>query len=388
MKGGRTAAQMNSVPDSASNTGKREDLPLEGMTLPDSNQQPLGLTKQDVETGGQSQAGTSSVPANGGMEGLWNRLSERTRLLTCFFGIFTCYFYYGIIQEKITRGTYGEDKDKFRYVQSLVFIQCIVNAAFAKMMCYFAAPGVKDTTPNWLYGICATTYMGAMLASNQALQHVNYPTQVLGKSCKPIPVLILGVLLARKRYPLAKYLFVLLIVAGVAIFVYKDNVQAKADDHVFGWGEILLLASLTMDGLTGVSQEKMRGEHQTNSHHMMYNMNFWSIGILAVCIGVTGEVFSFLKFLEKYPYVLGNMFIFSLTSALGQLFIFVTVTNFGPLTCSIITTTRKFFTILASVIIFQNPMLPRQWLGVLLVFSGLAGDSYFGKAKKTKENHK
>lgn len=36
----------------------------------------------------------------------------------------------------------------------------------------------KDTTPFCWYGICATTYLGAMLASNKALQWVNYPTQV------------------------------------------------------------------------------------------------------------------------------------------------------------------------------------------------------------------
>ena len=35
-------------------------------------------------------------------------------------------------------------------------------------------------------------------------------------------VMILGVLIAKKRYPLAKYLFVLMIVTGVAIFLYKD----------------------------------------------------------------------------------------------------------------------------------------------------------------------
>lgn len=35
-------------------------------------------------------------------------------------------------------------------------------------------------------------------------------------------VMILGVLLARKRYPLIKYLCVMLIVCGVALFMYKE----------------------------------------------------------------------------------------------------------------------------------------------------------------------
>lgn len=39
-----------------------------------------------------------------------------------------------------------------------------------------------------------------MLASNASLKWVNYPTQVLGKSCKPIPVMLLGVFFAGLWY--------------------------------------------------------------------------------------------------------------------------------------------------------------------------------------------
>lgn len=55
--------------------------------------------------------------------------------------------------------------------------------------------------------------------------------------------MILGVTILRKKYPLAKYLCVLLIVSGVAMFLYKPNkTSAVADDHVFGLGEILLVS--------------------------------------------------------------------------------------------------------------------------------------------------
>lgn len=55
--------------------------------------------------------------------------------------------------------------------------------------------------------------------------------------------MLLGVTLLRKKYPLAKYLCVLLIVGGVALFLYKPNKTSNvADDHVFGFGEILLVS--------------------------------------------------------------------------------------------------------------------------------------------------
>ena len=65
-----------------------------------------------------------------------------------------------------------------------------------------------------------------------------------------------------------------------------------------------------------------------------------------------------------------------------QNFIFLTVTHFGPLTCSVITTTRKFFTILGSVLIFRHPLTTLQWTGTVLVFAGLSLDSAYGKASK------
>jgi UDP-galactose transporter B1 len=53
-----------------------------------------------------------------------------------------------------------------------------------------------------------------MLASNEALQHVSYPTQVIGKSIKPVPVMLFGVFIAGKRYPIMKYLAILMVVLG------------------------------------------------------------------------------------------------------------------------------------------------------------------------------
>lgn len=79
--------------------------------------------------------------------------------------------------------------------------------------------------------------------------------QVVGKAAKPIPVMILGVLIGRKVYPLQKYLFVFLIVMGVVLFMYKDqSKKTSTESMVLGIGELLLFLSLTMDGLTGAVQ--------------------------------------------------------------------------------------------------------------------------------------
>eukprot|EP00092_Neocalanus_flemingeri_P038380 GFUD01041783.1.p1 GENE.GFUD01041783.1~~GFUD01041783.1.p1 ORF type:complete len:331 (-),score=86.37 GFUD01041783.1:263-1255(-) len=313
-------------------------------------------------------------------------LGARGKFILCAVGIFVCYFYYGVLQEKITRGkyVYGDTEERFTCIQALVFFQCVVNYLYALVMSKTVLQQGEDTTRSSYYAICSFTYLLAMVSSNKALAWVNYPTQVVGKSCKPIPVMILGVLVGRKSYPLLKYLFILMIVVGVALFMYKDKTGTTASsvgESVLGAGELLLLLSLTCDGLTGAVQERMKTEHKTKSGHMMMSMNKWSIMYLGVALTFTGEGLEFISFVQRHPAVIWQLATFSVASALGQFFIFMCVSEFGPLPCSIITTTRKFFTVLASVIIFGNSLIARQWLGTAFVFVGIFLDGMYGKQK-------
>jgi drug/metabolite transporter (DMT)-like permease len=317
------------------------------------------------------------------------RDTSNWKLLECFSGIFVCYLLFGICIEKITRGTYGENGDKFKYPQVLVFLQCIINGGFAKAMTIYkrgsARDFVKDRTPTWLYVCCGGSYMFAMLSSTNALKYVNYPTQVIGKACKPIAVMILGMVLAGKRYSYQKIICVFIIVVGVIMFMYNPD-KAGADGASgfnFGAGEMFLLGSLFLDGFTGVFQEKMRGEnYKTTEHNMMYNMNLYGCVILSGMILFTGEIWEFVSFVSQYPLVLSQIGLYGACSAIGQHYIFVTVVTFGPLMCSIITTTRKFFTVLCSVFLFSNPMTPQKWMATVLVFFGLGLDVYGKKKRK------
>lgn len=306
-------------------------------------------------------------------------------LLVCFFGIFISYFIYGLLQEKITKRKFGGEY--FRFFLFMVLVQCIINALFARVVCSVRKLEVS-LSPYNLFTMLSFTYVAAMVSSNSSLNWISYPTQVLGKSAKPIPILLLGVLIGGKQYPRIKYLVVLLIVAGVALFLYKEGggPGTKSDQHKFmdtiGFGELLVLLSLLLDGLTGILQDKLRASYDISAYHMMYAVNVFSAVYLSAAVILSGELWRVTAFIQTHPTVLLNIGAFSVASAIGQNFIFLTVTNFGPLTTSIITTTRKFFTILASVIIFSNPVHFRQWIGVFLVFLGLGIDVYFGKTSK------
>ena len=310
---------------------------------------------------------------------------NKLRFTACAIGIFGFYFCFGIFQEKITRGTYGngENQERFTCTMALVLCLCLVNYLFAVIISSLFLKQEKDNTKTLYYSLSSLTYLVAMVTSNKALMWVNYPTQVVAKSCKPIPVMVLGVLIGGKSYPLSKYVFVLMIVIGVALFMIKDGKETKRveGEGVIGIGVILLLVSLTCDGLTAASQEKMKAEYNTKSVHMMKAMNKWSIIYLGIGLVWSGELWNFVTFVERHPTISWQLACVSVASALGQYFVFMCVSEYGPLPCSLITTTRKFFTVLVSVLFFENHLIERQWLGVILVFSGLALNGSFGKLK-------
>lgn len=187
-------------------------------------------------------------------------------------------------------------------------------------------PQKEDSTNVIFYASCSLTYLLAMVTSNMALRWLPYPTQVVGKSAKPIPVLLLGVLIGNKQYDLKKYVCIFTIVIGVVLFMYKDGKasNAKLDDS-FGLGELLLILSLSMDGLTGAIQDRMRSSSRPSAQQMMLAMNGWSTLILIAGLLVTGELFQFVAFTSKYPFLLINLSLLALTGAFGQLFIFMMV---------------------------------------------------------------
>lgn len=229
----------------------------------------------------------------------------------------------------------------------------------------------------------------ATVASNWALQYVSYPTQVIGKTVKPIPVMLLGVLIGRKSYPIQRYLIVFTIVVGVILFMLEDrkkkNENILDDDDTIIFGQLLLLLSLTMDGFTGGIQDRINSIYSPTAKHMMFSINAFSTIFLFIVVIARQEIVDFIAFATRYPFVIWQMALLALTGSIGQLFIFIMVSSFGSLACSIVTTTRKFFTVLCSVLFFGNPLSSKQWFGAFLVFAGLFSDALFGRSAPKKD---
>ena len=83
--------------------------------------------------------------------------------------------------------------------------------------------------------------------------------------------------------------------------------KKAAEGGLIGLGEILLLVSLTCDGLTGAVQERMKAEYGTKSGHMMKAMNLWSCLYLAIGLVATGEIWEFIAFVSRHPSIIWQL---------------------------------------------------------------------------------
>lgn len=326
---------------------------------------------------------------------------KELKLLTGICGIYVFYLLYGIVQERLTTTAFGPDGEKFDYMVFLVCLQCILNALFALVVLGFnriwTKQAPKDKVPFREYAWISLTYVLAMLCSNSSLQFVDYPTQVLAKSCKPIPVMLMGVLIYGRKYNWRKWLCVLLISAGIALFMFKNKGGAVAEDvSPWGvvWGYALLLASLAFDGLTGPAQERLYEKYNPKPTfvHVMYYSNVWAVIYMGAGLLLTGETVPATLFVIRHPEVVWYIFLFGVCSALGQFFIYYTLQHFGSLVLTVTTTTRKFFTLLASVLWFGHALSLTKWFAVALVFAGLSieivakyVDDYLVRQAKSKD---
>jgi UDP-galactose transporter B1 len=273
------------------------------------------------------------------------------RFLICFGGIFFSYLIYGILQENVYVTEYGPNKERFKFTLFAVLAQSVMGTLVARLvMALLPRSEVSSSESLRSYFWSSASQTAALICSNHALQFIDYPTQVIAKSCKPLPIMV-GDMLTGTPQSARKYFNVLLITGGVVLFALQDT---RNPSHrvtpVNEWSGLgLVLLSLLLDGTTGTLQDRLIGAHHPSSYRMMYCSNLWSATLVTCLLTLAGEWTHVLAFIARYPVVLLDMLAFSVVSAVGQIFIYYTVKHYGSLLCAVITTSRKFFTVLASV---------------------------------------
>lgn len=326
-----------------------------------------------------------------------DRSASPLQLILCIVSIYAAYLSWAILQERIATTPYGSDKKIFRASLVLNTAQSLAATVTGSIYLLYKKWATDSSPPlGW-----ATIYpsrtifcrflliaMTSSLASPfgyASLRYIDYPTQILGKSCKLLPVMALGVLVYGRRFPPHKYLVVGMVTTGVALFTFyngsssSSSSSSRTQKDSSWWGLFLLSINLILDGLTNSTQDDMFRQFPTKitGPSMMVGLNALSTLLVSLFLasGLTAELQQAHHFTTQHPRVIGDIALFALCGAFGQLAIFHTLERFGSLLLVTVTLTRKMFTMLLSVLWFNHPLTPGQYLGVALVFGGISAEA-------------
>ena len=258
---------------------------------------------------------------------------------------------WGVLAERITTTNYGTEtsREVFKYPVAMNTVQS--TFAFLVGYVYILAtrkssfdlpvfPSRKIVGPLLLVAITSSLSSPFGYAS---LQHVDYVTFILAKSCKLVPVMLLHVTLYRKRYPFYKYAVVALVTAGVAVFtLYQPGSSKKKGANSNSvYGLMLLGINLLFDGLTNSTQDSIYASFQPyTGKQMMCALNLMSTFLttsylllspyliqsgLGAMVGMdpksSGELWDALAFVQRHPAVGWDILGFAACGAMGQIFI-------------------------------------------------------------------
>jgi solute carrier family 35 (adenosine 3'-phospho 5'-phosphosulfate transporter), member B2 len=229
----------------------------------------------------------------------------------------------------------------------------------------------NNKAPLWAFTPCALSNTMSSWSQYASLKYVSFPVQTVFKSSKIIPVMVMGKVLKGTNYPLGQYVEALLITIGVAIFSIMSK-SPDSDKHTEVLGLVFLLCYIFFDSFTSQWQDRVYqdyGRPNVDPYQMMLGVNTSAIMITTAGLILTGDFPIVWEFLLVNPVAFKYNVITAITSASGQLCIFYTIKEFGPIVFTIIMTTRQMFSICISAALFNHEISMKAAFGAILVFS-------------------
>ncbi|CAB4068829.1 SLC35B2 [Lepeophtheirus salmonis] len=198
-----------------------------------------------TQEGSKSSSPSSKTPVS--------QKSKIITLLYCVVGLQVSYLTWGYLQERIMTRDYYDSTGKmkrFSDSQFLVFVNRILGFSLAILYLAFHSRGNPSGAPVYKYSYCSFTNIMSSLCQYEALKFVSFPTQVLSKACKVIPVMIMGRIVSNKN----------------------NGKETSANTTVSG--AILLIAYMAFDAFTSNWQGELFTSYKMNSIEMMGGVNF------------------------------------------------------------------------------------------------------------------
>lgn len=295
------------------------------------------------------------------IEVLWMDIShftKRTQFFICCVAVFCIFLIYGYVQELIFT---VEGFKPFGWYLTLV------QFGFYTIFGYVESVSTAQTRkiPLKFYCLLAVLTLGTMGFSNSSLEYLNYPTQVIFKCCKLIPVLIGGILIQNKKFSHMEFIAALSMCLGLVAFTLAD---VKTSPNFHAVGVLIISMALLCDAAIGNFQEKFMKQYAASNAEVVLYSYAIGFGYLVVLMSLSGGLASGYHFSSQHPIVYMYALLFSVSGYLGVQVVLTLVKTCGAFVAVTVTTCRKAVTIVLSFVFFAKPFTFQYvWAGLLIL---------------------
>ncbi|XP_052211044.1 UDP-galactose/UDP-glucose transporter 4 isoform X2 [Diospyros lotus] len=292
-------------------------------------------------------------------------LSDRPKwhqFLICSSGFFLGYLVNGICEEYVYNRLQFSYGWYFTFVQGWVYLVLIYLQGFT----------TKQMVNPWkTYVKLSAVLMGSHGLTKGSLAFLNYPAQLMFKSTKVLPVMIMGAFIPglRRKYPPHEYGSAVLLVVGLILFTLAD---AQTSPNFSVVGVLMVSGALVMDAFLGNLQEAIFTMNpETTQMEMLFCSTVVGMPFLIPPVLLTGELFRAWRSCSQHPYVYGVLVFEAMATFVGQVSVLSLIAIFGAATTAMVTTARKAATLLLSYMIFTKPLTEQHGTGLLLISMGI-----------------
>lgn len=298
---------------------------------------------------------------------------QALKLLFCASGLQVSYLTWGVLQERVMTRSYGATAtspgERFSDSQFLVLMNRILALMVAGVYCILCKQP-RHGAPMYRYSFASLSNVLSSWCQYEALKFVSFPTQVLAKASKVIPVMLMGKLVSRRSYEHWEYLTAGLISIGVSMFLLSSGPEPHSSPATTLSGLILLAGYIAFDSFTSNWQDALFA-YKMSSVQMMFGVNLFSCLFTVGSLLEQGALLEGIRFMGRHSEFAAHTLLLSICSACGQLFIFYTIGQFGAAVFTIIMTLRQAFAILLSCLLYGHTVTVVGGLGVAVVFAAL-----------------
>ncbi|XP_068198346.1 adenosine 3'-phospho 5'-phosphosulfate transporter 1 [Antennarius striatus] len=301
-------------------------------------------------------------------------VKQGVKLIFCAAGLQVSYLTWGVLQERVMTRSYGatsadEEGEKFTDSQFLVFMNRILALTVSGLWC-FLLKQPRHGAPMYKYSFASLSNILSSWCQYEALKYISFPTQVLAKASKVIPVMLMGKVISHKSYEYWEYFTALMISVGVSMFLLSSAAGKHPSTVTTFSGIIILMGYIVFDSFTSNWQDNLF-KYKMSSVQMMFGVNMFSCLFTVGSLLEQGAFFDSLAFMTRHSEFAFHAVLLSVCSACGQLFIFYTINQFGAAVFTIIMTLRQAFAILLSCFLYGHAISVVGGFGVAVVFLAL-----------------